>query len=132
MTAKIIDFRAHVQLKSGRLDDQESAPRCRARRAARPRRAARRPAGRESADRQIDHIAWLIRELEDIERGGEQLPQILVAEAHASIERTRKMLQSWPGARTSGKADATGEDAAQPNIDHALLERMYSDLGLHP
>ena len=38
------------------------------------------------------------------------------------------MLQSWPGARTSGKSDATGEDAAQPNIDPALLERMYSDL----
>jgi hypothetical protein len=74
----------------------------------------------------------LLRELEDIARGGERLLQAVVAEAHASIERTRKMLQSWPGARTSGKADATGEDAAQPNIDPALLERMYSDLGLHP
>ena len=65
-------------------------------------------------------------------RGGERLPQVLVAEAHASIERTRTMLQSWPAVRTSGKTDATGEDAAQPNIDPALLERMYSDLGLHP
>ena len=36
------------------------------------------------------------------------------------------------GEETSGKADATGEGAAQPNIDPALLERMYSDLGLHP
>ncbi len=34
----------------------------------------------------------LIRELEDIARGGEHLPRVLVAEAHASIERTRKML----------------------------------------
>jgi hypothetical protein len=74
----------------------------------------------------------LLRELEDMARGGERLPQAVVAEAHASIERTRKMLQSWPGARTSGKADATGEGAAQPNIDHALLDRMYSDLGVHP
>jgi hypothetical protein len=26
----------------------------------------------------------------------------------------------------------TAEDGAQPNIDPALLERMYSHLGLHP
>ena len=42
------------------------------------------------------------------------------------------MLQSWPTVRANGTTDATGEDAAQPNIDPALLERMYSDLGLHP
>ena len=123
MSGKIIDFRVHHQLKSARLDYQERAPRA--------KRAARRPAGRASVDKQIAHIAWLLRELEDIARGGERLPQVLVAEVHASIERTRKMLQSWPGARTSGKADAT-EDAAQPNIDLALLERVYSDLGRHP
>ena len=126
MTAKIIDFRVHHQLKSPRLDYQERAPRGRA------KRAARRTAGRASVDQQIAHIAWLLRELEDIARGGERLPQAVVAEAHASIERTRKMLQSWPGVRTSGNADATGEDAGQPDIDPALLERMYSDLGLHP
>jgi hypothetical protein len=75
----------------------------------------------------------LLRELEDVAQGCEGLPQVLVAQAHASIERTRAMLQSWPAVRPSGKPDdATGEDAAQPNIDHALLERMYSDLGLHP
>ena len=126
MTAKIIDFRVHHQLKSARLYYREPAPRGRA------KRAARRAAGRASVDQQIAHIAWLLRELEDIARGGERLPQAVVAEAHASIERTRKMLQSWPGARTSSNADATGEDAAQPNIDPALLERMYSELGLQP
>jgi len=125
MSGKIIDFRVHHQLKSARPDYREPPPLGRA------KRAARRPAGRESVDKQIAHIAWLLRELEDIARGGERLPQVLVAEVHASIERTRKMLQSWPGARTSGKADAT-EDAAQPNIDLALLERVYSDLGRHP
>ena len=125
MTAKIIDFGAHHQLKSSRLDYREPALRGRA------KRAARRPAGKASADQQIVHIAWLLRELEDIARGGERLPQVLVAEAHASIERTRKMLQSWPAVRTSSKTDAT-EDAGQPSIDPALLERMYRDLGLHP
>ena len=127
MTGKIIDFRGHHQLKSARLDYQEPAPRGRA------KRAARRPAGRVSVDQQVAHIAWLLRELEDIARGGERLPQAVVAEAHASIERTRKVLQSWPAVRTSGKTDAmTAEDGAQPNIDPALLDRMYSDLGLHP
>jgi hypothetical protein len=125
MTAKIIDFRVHHQLKSARLDYREPAPRGRA------KRAARRPAGRASVDQQIAHIACLLRELEDRARAGEGLPQVLVAQAHASIERTRTMLQSWPAVRTSGKTDAT-EEAAQPNIDPALLERMYSDLGLHP
>src|SRR5205814_155961 len=126
MTAKIIDFPVHHQLESARLEYREPAPR------GRTKRAARRPAGRAIVDQQIAHIAWLLRELEDIARAGEGLSQAVVAEAHASIERTRKMLQSWPGARTSGKADAPGEDAAQPNIDHAWLERMYSALGLHP
>ena len=126
MTAKIIDFGIHHQLKSARLEYREPAPRGRA------KRAARRPAGRASVDQQIAHIAWLLRELEAAAWSGERLPQAVVAEAHASIERTRKMLQSWPGASTSSEADATGEDAAQPNIDPALLERMYSELGLHP
>jgi hypothetical protein len=125
MTTNIIDFRSH-QLKSARLEYREPESRGRA------KRAARRPAGRASVDQQIAHIAWLLRELDDITRGGERLPQVLVAEAHASIARTRKMLQSWPSARASGKADAAGEDAPQPNIDHALFERMYSELGLHP
>ena len=126
MTAKIIDFRVH-QLKITCLDYREPAPRGRA------KGAAWRPAGRASVDQQIAHIAWLLRELEDIARGSERLPQAVVAEAHASIERTRKMLQSWPAVRASGKTDAmTAEDGAQPNIDPALLERMYSHLGLHP
>ena len=126
MSAKIFDFRLHHQLKSARLDYREPAPRGRA------NRADRRPAGRASVDQQIAHIACLLRELEDTARAGESLPQVRVAEAHASIEKTRTMLPSWPAVRTSGKTDATGEDAAQPNIDPALLERMYSDLGLHP
>ena len=125
MTAKIIDFRVN-QVKSARLEYREPEPPGRA------KRAVRRPAGKASVDQRIAHIAWLLRELEDIARGGERLPPAVVAKAHASIERTQKMLQSWPGARTGGNADATGEDAAQPNIDPALLERMYGELGLHP
>ena len=125
MTAKIIDFRVHHRPKSAPLDYQESAARGRA------KRAARRPAGKANVDQQIAHIAWLLRELEDVARDGEGLPQVLVAEAHASIVRTRTMLQLWPAVRTSGKTDAT-EDAAQPHIDPALLDRMYSDLGVHP
>ena len=126
MSGTIINFRNHHQLKSARLDRQEPAPR------GRTKRNARRPVERARVDQQIAHITWLLRELEEIVRGGERLPRALVVEAHASIERTRKMLQSWPGARTSGKSDAMDEDAAQPDIDHALLERMYSELGLHP
>ena len=125
MTAKIIDFRVHHQVKSARLDYQEPAPHGRA------KRAARRPAGKASVDQQIAHIAWLLRELEDIARGGQGLPQVVVAQAHASIERTRTMLQLWKPIGISGKTDAT-EEAAQPNIDPTLLDRMYRDLGLHP
>src|SRR6476646_9459509 len=124
MTGTIIDFRVHHQLKSGCFDYQEPAPRGRAKR--------RRPAGRASLNQQIAHVAWLVRELEEIARSGERLPQVLVADALASIERSRKMLQSLPDTRTSGRTDATGEDAAQPDIDHALLERMYGELGLSP
>jgi len=122
MTATIVDFRVH-QLKGARPEYQEPVPRGRA------KRRARRTVGKASVDQQIAHVSWLLRELQDIWRG---LPQGLVAEAHASIERTRKMHQSWPGATTSGTTVSTAKDAAQPNIDHALLERMYRDLGLHP
>jgi hypothetical protein len=126
MSADIIDFRSHRQLKSAGLDYREPAPRGRA------KRAARRPVGKARVDQQIAHIAWLLRELEGIAGGGERLPQMLLAEAHASIERTRKMLQSWQSARISGTSASTAEDAAQPNIDPGLLDRMYRDLGLHP
>jgi hypothetical protein len=115
MTAKIIDFRVHHQLKS-----------------ARPKGAALRPAGKASLDQQVTRIGCFLRELENTARAGEALPQVLVAQAHTSIERTRTMLQSWPVVRISGKPDATGKDAAQPHIDPALLERMYIDLGLYP
>jgi len=125
MAAIIIDFRVHHQLKSAGYEHRKPAPR------GRVKRAAGRPAGKASVHQQIAHVSWLLRELEDIARGGERLPQVLVAEAHASLERTRKMLQSWPGARTNNKTDAT-EGTAQPDVDPALLERMYSDLGLHP
>ena len=125
ISANIIDFGVHHQVKSARLDYQEPAPRGRAKR-------ARRAPGRASVDQQIAHIAWLLRELEDVARGGERLPQVVVSEAHASIERTRKMLQSCQSARISGTSVSTAEDAAQPNIDPGLLDRMYRDLGLHP
>ena len=124
MTGTIIDFRVHHQPNSARLDYQEPTPRGQAKR--------RRSTGRASLDQQYAHIAWLLRELEEIAYGGERLPQVLVAEALASIERSLKMLQSWPAAGTSGNTDARCEDAAQPDIDHALFERMYGELGLHP
>ena len=127
MAGKIINFRVHHQLKSARLDCREPAPHDRA------KRAARRPVGKARVDQKIAHVSWLLRELEDVACSGEHLPQVLVAEAYASIERTRKMLQSWTGAGTSGAPVAmTAEDEAQPNVDPALLDRMYSDLGLHP
>ena len=115
MTGTIIDFRAYHQLKTARLHYQEPAP-----------------GGRAKRVPQIAHIGWLLRELEEAASGGERLPQVLVAEARATIERTRKMLQSWPGGRTGGKPDTIGGDAAQPHVDHALLDRMYGELGLHP
>jgi hypothetical protein len=126
MTAIIIDFRANHQHKTARPDCQEPPPR------RRTQRTPPRPAERASADQQIAHITWLLRELEEVARRGERLPQAVLAEAHASIKRTRKMLQSWPGAVTSSKSDVGVGDSVQPNIDPALLERMYRDLGLHP
>src|SRR5215207_8350771 len=126
MVAIVIDFRTRHQL-TARLENGEAAPRGRA------KCPARRSVGKAGLDQQIAHVTWLLRELEDIACSGERLPQVLVAEAHASIERTRKILQSWSGAGTSGAPAAmTAEDGAQPNVDPALLDRMYSDLGLHP
>jgi hypothetical protein len=119
MTAKIIDFRVH-QLKSTCLAQPHA------------KRTGQYAPGRASIDQQVAHASWLIRELEDIWRAGDGLPPGLVAEAHASIERTKKMLHSWQGARIGGTPVSTTKGAAQPNIDPGLLERMYSELGLHP
>ena len=127
MAAIVIDFQTRHQLKTAHLDNGEPAPRGRA------KCPARRRVGKTALDQQIAHVTWLLRELEDIARGGDRLPQVLVAEAHGSIDRTRKILQSWTGAGTSGAPVAmTAEDGGQPNVDPALLDRMYSDLGLHP
>jgi hypothetical protein len=66
-------------------------------------------------------------------RDGERLPQVLVAEAHSSIERTRKMLQLWSGAGDSGGTVAmTAEEGPNPaSIPHFSI-RMYIDLDVHP
>ena len=126
MTAIVIDFRTYHQLKRVCPDNREPTRRGRA------ERAARRPLGKASLDQQIAHVTWLLRELEDIAHAGERLPQVLVAEAHSSIKTTRRLLQSWSGPGTSGATVAMrAEDGPQPNIDPALLDRMYSDLGLH-
>jgi hypothetical protein len=121
MTGKIIDFRVRQHLKGARLARQKLGP----------RGPANHPADRAEVHRQIGRITSLLHELEDTAQGGDPLPQMLVEEARASIERTRRMLQSWPGSATRTGREANGKNAVQPDIDDDLLQRMYRDLGLH-
>ncbi len=105
MSGKIIDFRGHRDPRRARL-------------------ARHKPAPDASIHQQIVRLALLLRDLEALAQAGEALPPGVLVEARASIEDTRRMLRSWPG--------ATGKDDAQHDVDRELLEKMYRDLGLLP
>lgn len=93
-----------------------------AERAAHYRQAAE-PRGSERQARLQLHLArisGLLEELEALKHVADSLPSPLALQARATIEKARSVMRA-----DAGKAD---DRDPQPDIDRALLERMYRDL----
>lgn len=110
MGGKIIEFRRRCDLERARLYRQQAVPRA----------PAGQPTPSRQFEQQIARISRLLGELEDLTRGPPHLPLAIVEQARASIEETSRILHQ-----------AKGEDDSQPDVDHRLLDRMYSALDLH-
>ena len=68
----------------------------------------------------LARISALLRELEALKHVADSLPAPLAAQARATIDKARSVV---------GPESARADDGDhQPDIDRALLERMYRDL----
>jgi hypothetical protein len=77
---------------------------------------------------QVARIAQLLDELEELARTSHNFPPAIVGQAHAGIERARRILQPCSESeRTAGRKNGI-EDDPQPDVDGEMLERMYRKL----
>jgi hypothetical protein len=77
---------------------------------------------------QVARIAQLLDELEELARTSDNFPPAIVGQAHAGIERARRILQPCSGSeRNAGREDDIEGDP-QPDVDGEMLERMYREL----
>lgn len=82
------------------------------------------PAGQSRLEQQLARVAALIEELEDITRSESELPPRLLWQARVGIDKTRNILRPFPGYL----GNVEGEADPQPDVDRAVLERLYGCL----
>ncbi|HEX9327706.1 MAG TPA: hypothetical protein VF915_14375 [Reyranella sp.] len=108
MSGKIIEFRGHHGLKRANLYRRQTVPRGLTREV--------------RLKLQIARISTLLEELEELAGAGTGTSTgaapPLVVQTRTIIERTNQLL------------DRSDEGDPQPDVDRALLERMYRDLNL--
>ena len=90
------------------------------------RRAAQEPSShgpsRQSRlEQQLARVTALIEELEGVTRGESDVPPRLFWQARGGIDKTRNILRPLPGYLS----DIEREADPQPDIDRAVLERLY-------
>src|SRR5262245_23605452 len=107
MPGKIIDFR-NYELRRTSLYRKQPSP--------------RGPDRQAALDLQIARISALLEELEDLTRSADGSPSPLLLRARSTINRASRILAPHAGPEKSDEADP------QPDVDRALLERLYSDL----
>ena len=85
-------------------------------------RAVPRPDGQAVLRLQMTRISGLLEELEDLIGSTDDRSSPLLLQARFTVERTRRIL--------APRAEPTASDDGdpQPDVDQALLERMYRDL----
>ncbi len=77
---------------------------------------------------QVARIAQLLDELEELARASDNFPPGIVGQAHAGIERARKILQPCSESERSAGRENDIEDDPQPDVDGEMLKRMYRKL----
>ena len=75
---------------------------------------------------QVARIGRLLDELEDLTGTSNGHRPGIIRPSRGAIKKARKILQQWPQARDAQPID--GEEDPQPEVDRAVLERMYHSL----
>ena len=75
-------------------------------------------------EQQLARVTALIEELEGITRGESAVPPKLLWQARVGIDKTRDILRALPGYLSDSEREAD----PQPDIDRAVLERLYGCL----
>jgi hypothetical protein len=88
------------------------------------------PAGRNTRilKLQVARIAQLLDELEELAWTSDNFPPAIVGQAHAGIERARRILQRCSGSERNAGRENDIEGDPQPDVDGEMLERMYREL----
>ena len=73
---------------------------------------------------QIARVTALVEELEGIAHGESDVPPKLLWQARVGIDKTRDILRALPGYLSDSEREAD----PQPDIDRAVLERLYGCL----
>ena len=76
---------------------------------------------------QVARIGRLLDELEDLITTSDGRGSGIIRPSRGAIKKARKILQQWPEALRDAQP-IDGEEDPQPEIDRAVLERMYQSL----
>jgi hypothetical protein len=111
MSGKIIEFRGRDIHRASLYRTQAVPP----------------PDGKAVLKLQIARISGVLEELEDLIRNGDEQSSPHLLQTRSTVERTRMMaLCAEPTA--SAELETHDDGDPQPDVDRALLERMYRDL----
>jgi hypothetical protein len=112
MSGKIIEFRSRNTNRASLYRTQ----------------AVPRPDGQAALRLQIARISGLLDELEDLIGSADGRSSPHLQQALSTVERTRRILAPRAELTASAGLETYNEGDPQPDVDRALLERMYRDL----
>ena len=112
MSGKIIEFRSR-DINRASLDQTQTVP---------------RPDGQAVLRLRLTRISGLLEELEDLIGSADDRSSPHLLQARSTVERTRSILALRAEPTASAGLETCDEGDPQPDVDRALLERMYRDL----
>jgi hypothetical protein len=112
MSGKIIEFRSRNTNRAS-LYRTQTVP---------------RPDGQAVLRLQVARISGLLDELDDLIGSADGQSSPLLRQARSTVERTRRVLAPRAEPTASAGLETYNEGDPQPDVDRALLERMYRDL----
>jgi hypothetical protein len=77
---------------------------------------------------QVARISALLEELEDLIGSADERSSPHLLQARATVEQTRRILAPRAESTASAAMETYDDSDPQPDVDRALLERMYRDL----
>ncbi len=105
MSGQIIRFRP--ALRRAELYRQQAVP---------------RPSRLPRIEEQLGRIHVLLHELDSLTQTARDVPPPVLAQARRAMDRARRLLQPGPRLAEEGDGDP------QPEVDGAILDRLYRDL----